>query len=188
LKHIPEYGKHIAIAGFRDAGRRNVKELLKTINTSKPPNVEVQFFDSKLVATWQHLYFAVLNALTSFKNKDSISRSLAMETILYAAAQRQIRKATQLLGIKPSSRDIAVLMIGDSREAVGEALSAMLKSIGAHQDDRILDMSEEKMAIIKEAFKISDLELETVAREKENLKEAVTCLVIERMALLATKH
>jgi len=48
--------------------------------------VEVQLFDASLVTTWEHLYFAALDSLTAFRNRENISRSLAMETMLYASA------------------------------------------------------------------------------------------------------
>jgi hypothetical protein len=54
-------------------------------------------------------------------------------------------------------------------------------------DDTVLELSEEKKRIIQKAFGISDLELKTVMK-KDGLEEALTNLVIERMALLATQR
>ncbi|MDH5793660.1 MAG: KEOPS complex subunit Cgi121, partial [Candidatus Bathyarchaeota archaeon] len=88
LKYIEEFGKYAAITGFRNVQIKDTEEFLKKICKKKGSNVETQFFDAKYVATWQHLYFAVLNALTAFKNKGNISKSVTMETLLYASAQR----------------------------------------------------------------------------------------------------
>jgi len=187
LKYIEEFGKHIAIAGFRKAKIKDVEELLKIIRKEKRANLEIQFFDAESVATWQHLYFAVLNALTAFKNKENISKSLAMETMLYASAQRQIRKAIKLLGIKPNSSKMAVLIIGEKPETVKSALLMVSKHVNAQRDDAVLGLSEEKAIIIQKTFGISDLELKTVMR-KDGLEKALTDLVIERMALLATQR
>jgi len=112
---------------------------------------------------------------------------LAMESLLYASAQRQIRKAMKLLGIKPSSSEIAVLIIGEKPESVSSALSLVSKQVKAERDDTILGLSEEKVAGIQKVFVISDVELETVMK-KDCLEKALTDLVIERMALLATQH
>ena len=90
-----------------------MKDLLKTLNDEKPAQVDFQLFDARLVATWEHLYLAALNALVAFRSKCNISKSLAVETLLYASAQNQIQKATRLFGIKPSSSDIAVLIVGE---------------------------------------------------------------------------
>ena len=128
-----------------------------------------------------------MNALTVFKNGENISESLAMESLLYASAQRQIRKAMKLLGIKPSSSEIAVLIIGEKLESVRSALSFVSKLVEAKRDDAVLELSKEKIADIQKVFVISDVELETVVK-KDGLEKALTDLVIERMALLATQH
>ncbi len=187
LKHIEEFGKYVAITGFRNAKIRDVEEFFKIIRREKPSNVEIQFFDAELVATWQHLYFAVLNALTAFKNKRNISKSLTMEIMIYASAQHQIRKAMELLGVKLTTSKIAVLIIGEKPEDVKSALSVVSKLVNAQQDDKVLEMSKEKAKIIQNTFGISDLELKTVMKGN-NLERTLTDLVIERMALLAIQR
>ena len=187
LRYVQEFRKHVAISGFRNVKIKDVEELFKVIRKKKPLNVEIQFFDAKFVATWQHLYFAVLNALTAFKNKENISKSLAMETLLYASAQRQIRKAMEFLGIKPDSSEIAVLIVGEKPELARLALSLISKEVRAKRDDTVLELSKEKATAIRKIFGFSDVELETVM-EKGGLEKALVDLVIERMALLATQH
>lgn len=187
LKHIEEFSKYVAITGFKNAKIKDIKELLKKISREKPQNVEVQFFDASLVATWQHLYFAVLNALTAFKNKQNISKSLTMEAMLYASAQRQIRKAVELIGIKPNSSEIATVIIGENQKTVENALSTVSKHIEAERDDKVLEVTEAKAKEIQRVFGISDLEIETVASENDSRKVLVD-LVIERMALLSVQH
>jgi len=187
LKYIEEFGKYVAITGFRSAKIRDVEEFFKIIRREKPSNVEIQFFDAELVATWQHLYFAVLNALTAFKNKRNISKSLTMEIMIYASAQHQIRKAMELLGVKLTTSKIAVLIIGEKPEDVKSALSVVSKLVNAQKDEKVLDMPREKAKIIQNTFMISDLELKTVMKGN-NLEKTLTDLVIERMALLAIQR
>jgi len=187
LKHIEEFGKYVAITGFRNAKIKDTEEFFKAIREEKPSNAEIQFFDAELVATWQHLYFAVLNALTAFKNEENISKSLAMETMIYASAQRQIRKAMELLGIKPTTSNIAVLIIGEESEPVELALSVVSKKVEARCDDAVLELSKKKRTAIQRNFGISSVELKTMIKEND-LKKALTDLVIERIALLATQR
>ena len=187
LKQIEEFGKHVTIAGFRNVRIKDIEEILKAMRKEKPSSVEIQFFDAKFVATWQHLYFAALNALTAFKNRENISESLAMESLLYASAQRQIRKAMKLLGIKPDSSEIAVLIIGERPETVRSALSMVSRHIKAKPDEAALELSRKKVKIIQQIFGISNIELKT-AQKKDDLERALTDIVIERMALLATQH
>lgn len=187
LKQIEEFAKHVAIVGFRNVKIENIKEFFKKIREEKSSNVEIQFFDAKLVATWQHLYFAALNALTAFMNEENISRSLEMESMLYASAQRQIRKAMKFLGIKPNSSEVGVLIIGEKLESVRSALSLVSKHLKAKRDNTVLKLTKEKTVAIRKTFRISDVELETVTN-KNNVEKALTNLVIERMALLTTQH
>ena len=187
LKYIEEFRKQLEVTGFRNVRLRDIEQFLKMIRKEKPLNVEIQFFDAKFVATWQHLYFAALNALTAFKNKENISKSVAMETMLYASAQRQILKAMKLLGIKPDSSEIAVLIIGEKPETIKSALSMVSKHVKSEPDDTVLELSKEKATIIQKIFEISSVELRTIVR-KDDLERALTDLVIERMALLSTQH
>lgn len=188
LKTIREFGKCLVIAGFREARIENIEKLLRTVRDGDEARSEAQFFDARLVATWEHLYFAALNALTAFRNGDNISKSLAMETMLYASAQHQIKKATELAGIKPVSTEVALLIIGDRKEDVEASLAKIQKSIEMRPDDSVLEVTEKKATAIKKAFEISDLELETAAGQVSELNKALVSLVIEHMALLVTRR
>lgn len=188
LKAVEEFQKYVITAGFNRARIRDTDDFLQSISKMKEAEVEIQFFDAELIATWEHLYFAALNALTAFKNKANISKSLAMETMLYASAQRQIRRATKLAGIKATTVEVAVLIIGDKKEDVESALSMIQKNLDAQRDDNVLEITKEKMIAIKKTFRISDLELKTVRKKREGVEKALTSLVMERMALLATQR
>jgi len=186
LKYIEEAGKYVEITGFRNIIISDAKEFLKAVCKETPQSICVQFFDAELVATWQHLYFAVLNALLAFTNGRNISKSVAMEILLYASAQRQIRKAIQLIGVKRTSANVAVVIIGEKPDSVKALLSAVSKHIGAEPDETVLEVSKEKLRCIREAFGITKKEFETVMG-KDDAEQALVNLVIERMALLSTR-
>jgi KEOPS complex subunit Cgi121 len=186
LKHIEEAGKYLEITGFRNLSIEDAEDFVKAARKGVPQSIWVQFFNAELVATWQHLYFAVLNALLAFKNKSNISKSVAMEAMLYASAQRQIRKAIELIGVKCASANVAVVVIGESAESVESVLSAVSKHVGKETNDSVLELSKEKLHSIREAFGITKTELETVM-EKDNDMDALVNLVIERVALLSTQ-
>ena len=112
---LKEYGKYAEITGYKKVKFEKAEEFLKANRKETPQNVDVQFFDAQLIATQEHLYFAALNALQAFQNKTNISKSLAMETMLYASAQRQIQKAIQRCGIKPQTTNMAVIIIGENQ-------------------------------------------------------------------------
>jgi KEOPS complex subunit Cgi121 len=176
----------VEITGFRNAGIKDTEEFMKTARKQLPEKTWVQFFDAELVASWQHLYFAVLNALLAFKNGRNISKTVAMEVMLYASAQRQISKAIQLIGVKRDSTNVAVAIIGENTENLKASLSAVSKRIGVKPDETVLELTNAKVQSIRKAFEVSTQELEAVT-EKKNVKQALVNLVIERTALLSTQ-
>ncbi len=186
LKYIEEAEKFLEITGFRNLKIENSEEFVKKKRMNLPENVWVQFFDAGSVASWQHLYFAVLNALLAFKQELNVSKSVAMETMLYASAQRQIQKAIDIMGVKCSSTNVAVVIIGDGAESVQASLSVISKRVGKEPDDDVLEVSDDKAERIRDSFGINAVELEAVL-EMRDVIDCLVDLVIERMALLQTR-
>ena len=186
LYHLKEYGKYAEMTGYSNIKFAKAEKFLKVNRKETQENVDIQFFDASLIATQEHLYFAVLNALQAFHNKTNFSKSLAMETMLYASAQRQIQKAIQCCGIKPETTSMAVIIIGEAPTQLKNMLQAISIYIGVEPDEKVLEMSNFKEHKIIETYKITDQELKTVM-ENENREKAMVYLVIERVALLATQ-
>lgn len=181
-----EPNEHITIVGFSNVKLENINTFLEQFRKENK-NAPIQFFDAKHVAGPQHLYFAALNALNAFEKKTNISNNLAVEALLYASAQRQITKAVKMLGIKQDSSEVAALIMTENRHKKIGYLRLVTKIITGKRDDSVLELTDKKIENIKKLFKISDIEFEAKL-EKEGLeKEALTDLVIERMALLVTK-
>lgn len=188
IRKLSEFNKYVAIAGFKNAKIGDVNYLFDSIRKESIDVTAVQFFDAKLIATWQHLYFAALNALTALANKTNISNNLAMETLLYASAQRQITKATETLGVKSTTRDVAVLTIAKSQKSAEKVLELVQKLISADCDDSAMEIDQEKFNNIKKLFDISNHELAARLEKKGLEKEALVDLVIEHGALLVTRR
>jgi tRNA threonylcarbamoyladenosine modification (KEOPS) complex Cgi121 subunit len=186
LKHVEEHAKYVEITGFKNVKVEKTEELLKKIRSKSDANVSVQFFNAKLICTWEHIYFAVLNALTMFATKRNISKNLAVEVMLYASAQRQIRKGINFIGVKPSCRNLAVVVIGETPKGVKTTVSAISELFGQQPNEKVLELSIEKVQEIRRAFIITEKELKVVTK-KGDAERALIDLVIERMALLSTK-
>ena len=181
-----EPNENIAVVGFRNVQIEDVNAFLEHFRKGDM-GASVQFFDAKHVAGPQHLYFAALNALNAFEKNTNISNNLAVEALLYASAQRQIKKAVKMLGIKQDSSEVAALIITENKHKKSDYLPLVTKIIQGERDDGVLGLTDKKIVNIKKLFGISDLEFEAKL-EKEGLeKEALIDLVIERMALLGTK-
>jgi len=188
IERLEEFDRYVAVAGFRGGGPRDVEALLRAVRGEEGARgVSVQLFDAGLIAGPEHLHFAALNALRASETGRNISHSLAVEALLYASAQRQIRKALELIGVRPESAGVAVLVIAETRRGASEALEAVSGLLGGRRDDGILELDDEKFEAIRSLFRISDLELQSRPRE-DGPERALTDLVIEHVALLATQR
>ncbi len=188
IRKLEGFDKYIVIAGFGNVKIKNVDKFFFNVK-EKTGNACVQFFDAKRVASWQHLYFAVLNAATAFKNKLHISNNLAIEILLYASAHRQIKKAVKLVGIHPSSREVAVVIMANTSNKASSLLNMISTLLGGSiRDDKLLELTNDKIEGIKDLFEISDIELEAKMEKEDEKKEALIDLVIEHAALLVTQR
>ena len=185
LQYLREYGKYLEITGYNNIKFDKAEIFLKTNRKQTRQNVDIQFFDAELIATHDHLYFAVLNALQAFKNKTNFSKSPAMETMLYASAQRQIQKAIIRVGIKPQTHKMAIVIVGDDPKQIETALKEITESMGNEPDEKVLELTKNKEEKIKKNFEITDEELKIF--ENGEQKKAITNLVIERVALVSTQ-
>ena len=185
LKYVEEAEIYLEISGFRDVEIGDPTNFLKAHRKFVSKGNFIQFFDAELIATWQHLYFAALNALLAFKDGNNISKTAQMETVLYSAAQRQIEKAIKTIGLKRKSSNVAILIAGEDPSSVKEILNAISKRIGKDPDETILELTIEKIQKIRQLFQISDVEIEAVS--ETDPEKAIVDLIIERMALLVTQ-
>ena len=185
LKHIQEFMAYAEITGFRNVEIRDPAYLLNAIRREQR-EITVQLLNAELIATWQHLYFALINALTAFYTKRNISKKVAVEIILYASAQRQIRKAIELIGVKCNTANVAVVITSEDQDAVASALNSVSKHTRSKPDETVLGLSEGKISKIRSAFNISEIELKTIEKS-DAIQQGLVDIVCERMALLSTR-
>lgn len=187
IREIEGFSRYIAIAGFRNVKIGDVDDLLETVR-QRIKEACIQFFDAKVIAGWEHLFFATLNALRVFENKMNISNSLTIEILLFASGQRQIRKALELLGIKPSSPLVAVIILDETKNMTAKALEIVSRIIPGERDDSVLELTDEKIDTIRELFDISNLELRSKSKKEGFERQDLIDLVIEHIALVATQR
>ncbi len=178
--------ERIMMVGFRNVQIDDINGFLEKFREENM-GAAVQFFDAEHVAGPEHLYFAALHALNAFDQNTTISNNLSVEALLYASAQRQIKKAVQMLGIKQESSEIAVVIMTEKGHGKPECLSQITDMVPGERDDAVLELIDKKVDKIKKVFGISDLEVEAELKKEGLEREALTDLVIERMALLVTK-
>ena len=184
---LSEDGKFVTVSAFKEPPGTDPTVTLRELRMAIPA-VEVQFFDGAYVAGKEHLEIAVINALHAFKMGINISRSLAMETLLYASAQRQIDLALARLGVNSNSRTVGLVAFSETRAGAEELENKIAHLVRTEVNEALLDdWSDEKAGRIMTLYGIKAMELEAIRTPGQQIGEAVKKAVIERVALLSTR-
>lgn len=178
-------GKHLVVEGFRAVKIDSIDGVLRAIRANSG-NCQVQILDADYVAGFEHIFFAVLNALKAFKAGYNISRSLPIEILLFSSGQDQIRRAIEILGVKETTRNVALVIVAENREEALTALSSITNALEWTADQSVIELTNEKIQLIMSAFKITQEELE--ASMRGSMVDAVKSVLIERAALLVAQR
>ena len=173
----------VCIGGLRGVAVDNVDRLLNRVGEAVSPCL-LQLFDADLVAEWEHLYFAAVNAVKAFQSGTAVSKSLTIETLLYASCQDQIAEAFSILGISPDTERVALLVMANSPEEAERAFHRASRLLGV-EDDSVLEIDDMKLERLVRAYAVSDLALEALGGPR---REALVRLLIERGALLPARR
>jgi tRNA threonylcarbamoyladenosine modification (KEOPS) complex Cgi121 subunit len=183
---LPEFSAHIWILGF--ASRPSDLDLIIRTILEKYPQVDVQFVDLDKVPGSRFLFLATLNAMRSYHSRQRISRTLSMEILLFASANRQINEAIRLVGITPNTKETAVVLVARSEKEASEAASLLSQILEQNSNDALIDdWSAERIRNVRSLFEIGSKELKAAIRKNEPKAQAIERLAIERSALLTVR-
>ena len=128
-------------------------------------DIKLQVFDAGAIFGREHLESAYEHAVRSHERGENLSQDLAVEVVLYAAGQRQIKSAMERVGIREDTIGFAVMLLED-----GEP-DTVLSGLGLERDDSLLDegkdpsrfgFSDEEIGVLGED-RVKELVLEWVA-------------------------
>jgi KEOPS complex subunit Cgi121 len=156
----------------------DIESALKTINSyAEESSITVQLMDANMVYGKPHLQSAIDHALRAFERDDSISSTLAMEILLYASGEYQIRVALDKIGLKSSNNEqqVAIVIVSDLEPE--KMLPELLTRLELVQDDSVLEGDAE----VLKRFGISEAEIGAVLPDK------IGDLVLERVAMVDIK-
>ena len=118
------------------------------------------------------------------RSKSPRSKSLAVEFLLYVSCQRQISKAISLLDVEPTDRQVVLVALSESKEAIQE-VESLSKSLFGEADDSLVEIgSKRKLVEIQRYYGVSKREMEAARFEGENDSDVLKRLIVERSALL----
>ena len=171
--------KAVGVAGGV-AEIENVEELLQKVRKVDGEHGTVsQLFDATRIAGKAHLVHASKLALIAQATKTNFASSLGIELMCWVAAERQINKVFDKVGLREDSEALAVLTVGDRPAQVRQALGALVLELGIERDDGVLEISPRKIPILSKIYSISKPALEISEVQK---------LVLERVSLLALER
>jgi len=129
---------------------------------------EVCLLDARSVFGRDHLQSAALHAIRAREARTMSSRSVAMETLPYAAGARQVQDAIRSLGLRQDTTAIGVVLFGPAK------VDDLVHDMGWSRDDGVLDAEGKSL----DQLGVSDRQAKTVSdRQRADL-------VLEKVALL----
>lgn len=127
----------------------------------------IQLFRADRIFGMEHLVSAAEKAQRSFATGTPMARTLGMEILLYAAAERQTSEALRKLGIHDGIEEMGLVLIGDID---GEMA---LAELGLERDDSVLEPDCKDFSI----FGITEIEIDMFG------VPGIQGLVLEKVAL-----
>lgn len=112
-----------------------------------------QLFDNQYIWGFHHIYSASWHALKAWKSDRMISKTLSIEILLYAAAQRQIKKAIVLLGVKETTKDVAGILLGKKPENLINASRQLKEELHIKPNIELLDDFKAKNELFVQLLK-----------------------------------
>jgi tRNA threonylcarbamoyladenosine modification (KEOPS) complex Cgi121 subunit len=152
---------------------------------------KLQLVNADYIASTDHLLFATIHALTAFHRGTNRASTLPTEILRFAAAQRQISKALDALGLDHRTERIGGILVHTDSSELNQVYQELLRLLSCTETPEVLEItSTEKLTMIQKRFQITDLELEAVASTTRfaERRQAVQKLIYDRCALLAISH
>ena len=142
-----------------------IEDVLPIISRlEKHHDSTVQLFRADRIFGKEHLQIAAELAIRSWDQKTPCAKTLGMEIMLYAAAERQISGAIDKLGVQDDTIEISIIAVGQiSPEEV-------LAALNLQRADDVLDAEGKDYSIFQ------------ISQEEMNFASASE-IILERMAL-----
>lgn len=176
----------IGIASFHNSNHMTQDELINLALSLSNDSITIQFLNGLLIVDENHLLSAAQNAINAKNGNYMLSRSLDVEIIVFASAQRQIGKALDALGVFDGLSEIAVVVVGPNPDSVGQKLQSLLKVIGGEIIPPFA-ATEERIERIKDHYEITDTEIKAIldSDKLESKLSALSRCVVSRVSLVA---
>lgn len=138
--------------------------MQKIQEISKTYQITIQAFNADMICGKNHIYSAVAHAIRAEKQNSKTTHSLAMELLLYAAGERQVKHALKKMGISQGNSNIALVIINLQRKTKNlpdQCIESLIDQFNIQLDDSVINCSTQKI----KNFGITDQQLKTLSEE-----------------------
>ncbi|MHA1144869.1 MAG: KEOPS complex subunit Cgi121 [Candidatus Helarchaeota archaeon] len=177
--------QYCGITAFKSITLPSIPELFDFFDGVKNKSI-IQCFNCSRIASWEHVFFAALHAISSHELGKMISMDLGMEFLLHASGQRQIKVAKSRLGVKEDFTELGLVVIGNDHGMISLQIKDIQFFLKAEEDETLLELTEPKKKQIMADFKIDEKELLAIcpSGETQEWQNALLKIVLNRMAML----
>ncbi|MGD9395259.1 MAG: KEOPS complex subunit Cgi121 [Candidatus Thorarchaeota archaeon] len=176
----------VGIAELHNSNNLKQQELLQLATSMSNEILTVQLLNGQLIANEIHLLSAIKNAIKAQQGGYMISRSLDVEVIVFASAQRQIGRALEDLGVYDELEELALVVIGTDSSKVEHSIKELADAIGAEVIPSFR-VSEDRIERVKQHFQIGDKEINALS-DSDTLQsklDALSRCIVSRVSLVA---
>jgi len=179
-------GVVIGIVEIHNSNCLKQEELIQLARLLSSDSLTVQLLNGLLIADETHLLSAAQNAINAKQGDYMLSRSLDVEIIVFASAQRQIGRALDELGVYDGLDDIAVVVVGPDSSTVEDCIQDLTSRIGSEVSPAFAATSE-RIERIKDHYQISDKEIRAISDSDkiESQLAALSRCLVSRVSLVA---
>ena len=179
-------GEVIGITELHNSNHLQQDELIQLANSLSSDSLTIQLMNGLLIADETHLLSAAQNAINAKKGEYMLSRSLDVEIIVFASAQRQIGRALDALGVYDGLDEIAVVVVGTDTSSVEDSIQDLAGKIGREVIPAFA-VTNERIDRIKDHYQISDKEIGAIS-DSDKIESQLTALsrcLVSRVSLVA---
>ncbi|MFW9832394.1 MAG: KEOPS complex subunit Cgi121 [Candidatus Thorarchaeota archaeon] len=176
----------VGITELHNSNNLTKNELVRIATSMSSDSITIQLLNGLLISGTPHLLSAAQNAINAQKGDYMLSRSLDVEIIVFASAQRQIGKALELLGIYDGLDEIAVVVVGNNVSIVKEAIQSLTEKIGQELVSPF-NPTKDRFERIRNQFQINKEEIEAISdsNDLESQLAALSRCIASRVSLVA---
>ena len=176
----------IGITELHNSNHLKQDELIQLAKSLSSGSLAVQLLNGLLIADETHLLSAVQNAINAKRGDYMLSRSLDVEIIVFASAQRQIGRALDELGVYDGLDEIAAVVVGTDPSVVEDTIRDLTGKIG-NEVIPAFAATNERIERIKDHYQINDKEIRAISDSDkiESQLAALSRCLVSRVSLVA---